>query len=187
MCKPSSQLHSFLSTTLLRPSEELIIWVWRDRLGRRQEFNSQHPHGLQPSRTPELDLTLVSPPSTHMAQTHGKTLLHVKKVKFFFKKKKVILKVFEKHLNKGPPYLLDQIKSILTALTVFSNAQLPGSLVPFLDCSGQIGYSYQQVMVLTSLHFPTLSFVLFPDLQTISSQQKPRLGLIFALILMAGV
>lgn len=90
-------------------------------------------------------------------------------------------------MNKGPPYLLDQIKSILMALTVFSNAQLPGSLVPFLDCSGQIGYSYQQVMVLTSLHFPTLSFVLFPDLQTISSQQKPRLGLIFALILMAGV
>lgn len=122
MCKPSSQLHSFLSTTLLRPSEELIIWVWREGLGRGQEFNSQHPHGLQPSRTPELDLTLFSPPSTHMHKHiyASKTLLHVKKVKF--KKKKVILKVFGKHLNKGPPYLLDQIKSILTALTVFSNA-----------------------------------------------------------------
>lgn len=45
----------------------------------------------------------------------SKTLTHVKKVNIFLK---VILKVFEKHLNKGPPSLLDQIKSILTALTI---------------------------------------------------------------------
>lgn len=55
----------------------------------------------------------------HKHMHASKTLMHVKKVNIFLK---VILKVFEKHLNKGPPSLLDQImnqiKSILMALTV---------------------------------------------------------------------